>query len=102
MTSTSESADYELVVAFPDPSPCFVHGFEAGQLYEHMLNPASPSEIERTTHVENREVLERIAVAKGWRLERMPSGIEGWDYTKLTKIKPPSERPNPHGLRIVS
>lgn len=102
MTDTQNAAAYELVVAFPDPSPCFVHGFEAGQIYEHMLNPENPPEIERTTHVENREVLERLAIASGWRLERQPSGTEGWDYTKLTKAKPPLERPNPHGLRIVS
>lgn len=96
-----KSATYGLVVAFPDPSPSFVHGFEAGGLWEKLKN-GETAEIQATTHVENREVIARMADAEGWEIEVKPTEVEGWDFTKLEKKRPAREKPNPHGLRVVS
>lgn len=93
-------ASYGLIVSFPDQSASFVHGFEAGKLDEQMKR-GDVAEIESTTHVENREVLARLADAEGWSVETKPSEVEGWDYTKLVKAKPSREIPNPHGLRVI-
>jgi hypothetical protein len=59
------------VVSFPDQSPSFCRGFEAGQLWEQMcrfpigLPPDGIAEIENTTRIENREVIERMASSRG-------------------------------------
>ena len=77
----------------------FVHGFEMGGLWHRMEN-GTEAEIGITTHEANREVIARAAAAKGWELECKPSGTPTWDYTTLRKTK--AEKPNPHGLRVVS
>lgn len=90
---------HELIVSFPDQSPSFVNGFEAGKLWERMRSGAE-AEIEAVTHTENREVIDRMALAEGWEVERKSSEVNGWDYITLTKGKKP-DRLNPHGLRVV-
>lgn len=95
-----QEAEYGLVVSFPDASPNFVHGFEAGSIWEKMC-AGHDAEIELSAHVENREVIQRMAVAEGWEVESKPSGVDGWDTVKLTKTRAAPERPNPHGLRVV-
>jgi hypothetical protein len=96
----SEPVNYGLMVAFTDESPSFVHGYEAGMLWERMRSGAV-AEIEMTTHTENRDVIQRMATADGWDYEIKASGVEGWDQISLRKIKPTSQRLNPHGLRVV-
>ncbi|MDE2098013.1 MAG: hypothetical protein KGL39_12240 [Patescibacteria group bacterium] len=100
MTEATDEQTYRLVVSFPDQSASFVHGFEAGRIDEQMRG-GHVTEIEVTTHTENREVLTRMAVAVGWDIECKSSGTSGWDFTKLVKTKPAPVRPNPHGLRAV-
>lgn len=94
------NTDFGLVVAFPDGSPSFVHGFEAGALWE-LMTTGTVAEIERTTHRENREVISRMAVAEGWSVEFAASEVDGWDYAKLTKDKTAPTHSNPNGLRLV-
>ncbi len=96
----SEQADYGLMVAFTDESPSFVNGYEAGMLWERMRS-GTVAEIETTTHAENRDVIQRMATADGWDCEVKASEVEGWDHTSLRKAKPTSQRPNPHGLKVV-
>jgi len=95
---------YDLVLSFDNlfqtmpEERAFVHGVEFGGLWHRMVLGAE-AEIQATTHTENREVIARAAAAKGWTAESNPSGIEGWDFTKLCKVR--AEQPNPHGLRVV-
>lgn len=95
-----EPPAFGLIVSFPDQSASFVHGFEAGGLWERMAS-GMMAEIEATTHIENREIIARMADSRGWDVEVTASDVTGWDYTKLTKRRAPRERPNPHGLKAV-
>jgi hypothetical protein len=110
MTTTESGISeggYSLIVSFPDQSPSFCHGFEAGQLWERMcrfpigLPPDGVADIETITRIENREVIRRMADNRGWQVETKKTDVEGWDATTLRKVAPPPTRPNPHGLRIV-
>ena len=101
MTDDAEgNVGYGLIVSFPDGSPNFVNGFEAGALWNR-LTSGTEAEISLTTHAVNRVVIARMADAQGWDVEVTQSPVEGWDFTKLEKRKPARERPNPHGLRLV-
>lgn len=91
---------YQLRVAFPDESPSFVYGFEAGKLWAQMLS-GIVAEIEAVTHSENREIISRMAIAEGWDIEQEPTAIGGWDHTKLIKQRAAPDKPNPHGLRVI-
>jgi hypothetical protein len=100
------SDSWGLVVAFPDSSPSFVHGFEAGQIWQMMQ--AGVSELERTIHAANEEVIRRMCTAEGYEAKFAPSADEfGTDYptyrvVHIRKVKAAPERPNPHGLRVVA
>lgn len=100
MDDQPQHTDYGLIVSFPDQSASFVHGFEAGGLWQQMRGGAV-AEIEQTTHVENREVIARMAAAEGWSIEVKRSGVDGWDQSSLAKIAKAPERRNPTGLRVV-
>jgi hypothetical protein len=102
MTGAAEDteAGYRLLVSFPDQSPSFTYGFEAGCLWTTMRQ-GGLAEIAATTRVENREVIRRMADHLGYALDVEPTETEGWDDTTLMKIKPARERVNPHGLRVV-
>ena len=93
-----EEAEFGLVVAFPDASASFCHGFEAGGLWEKMLR-GDAADLSLTTHSDNREVIRRMAESQGWLLETKPTSVEGWDETKLTKAVP--ARRNPYGFKVV-
>ena len=100
MTDGDQETGYGLVVSFPDQSAPFVHGFEAGELWQQMRH-GGMAEIEKVTHVENREVIQRMAIAEGWSVEIIGTTTPGWDLTKLTKSSPAPKRSNPRGLRAV-
>lgn len=91
---------YSLIVAFTDESASFVEGFEAGGIWAEMKS-GTVSEISKTTHSAYREVIQRMAVALGWAVDVKPSGVDGWDFTIITKSSKAPETPNPHGLRVV-
>jgi len=97
---SDDDKPYGLLVSFPDQSPNFVHGFEAGQIWQR-LESGSELEIEATTHVDNREVIRRMADQCGFETDIRPTDVEGWDQTTLTKRRPARQRPNPYGLRLV-
>lgn len=44
--------------------------------------------IEATTHVENREVITRMASARHYVTERTPTTVQGWDETVLHRYYP--------------
>jgi hypothetical protein len=92
---------WQLVVSFPDQSPSFAHGVEAGKLWARLGN-GTQATVEETTMAENREVLRRIAEYLGWKVEVASSEVLGWDVSKFTKIEPAGKHVNPHGLRIVA
>lgn len=96
-----KDVNYGLIVAFPDESENFVHGFEAGGIWEQMKNPMALL-ISITTHTKNREVISRMAISKGWTIKVIPTAIDGWDQTDMEKTTPEPKTANPHGLRIVS
>jgi hypothetical protein len=100
-------SEWGLIVAFPDGSPSFVHGFEAGQLVERMQR-GDKAEFERIMiHAANEEVIRRMCVAYGWECEFEPCKdetdqvYETYRMVTLRKVKAESGRPNPHGLRVV-
>lgn len=101
-----QSSGWSLVLAFPDETPSFAHGFEAGRIYERIcrmnVGEDAVAEIVEITNAENRELVQRMAAVKGWAVEIAPTGTEGWDSVTFRKTGPSSKRPNPNGLRIVT
>jgi hypothetical protein len=101
---TESETTYGLLLSFKGLYPtmpednAFCHGVEFGEIL-HRMRSGTEAEIKKTTYAANRTVVERAAASQGWEVEFLPSGVEGWDFTKLTKVK--AERANPHGLRVV-
>ena len=78
-----------LMVAFPDQSASFVHGFEAGQLWAAM--EAGTADLERTVHAENCEVIKRMARRMGYEVAAWNStAVPGWVNVALRKVRPAS------------
>lgn len=104
----NEQSGYQLVVAFPDQSPNFAHGFEAGKIYERLsrlnVGEGSIAGVYELIVPENEEVIRRIAEAKGWQVEIVPSTEAPTEWLKVAfvKVGPSATKPNPHGLRIVT
>lgn len=80
--------EYGLLVAFPDESHSFVHGFEAGQLWQCMHERDSV-EIECTIHAENVEVIRRMCGSAGWACEFTPTELPEWINCMLRKAGKP-------------
>ena|SRR3569832_2052508 len=100
----AESAEFGLVVSFEEQSESYVHGFEAGGLSVRMKGDAPADDIEDvkiTVHTANRVTIERMCTAYGWSATFEPTEYPEWTYLTLTRAPKPTERPNPHGLRIV-
>ncbi len=104
MTDIDFGASYELVLSFSDIFPtmaeerAFTHGFAFAGIWQRMRS-GNEAEIEETTRIENRTIIARAAAAQGWELVVEPTDVDGWDTTKLAKVR--SERSNPHGLRVI-
>lgn len=81
MAEHSAEPGWELILAFPDPSPSFCHGFEAGKIWERMKELAP---IDHLVSDENREMFVRMAKAKGWRAEFERVNDDGWERVVLT------------------
>jgi hypothetical protein len=90
---------WRLLVAFPDQSPSFAHGVEAGKIWMRLKTEAGT--IECVTMVENAEVLRRLAEYQGWRVEHTLSEVAGWNQTTFTRVRLAGKIVNPHGLRSV-
>jgi hypothetical protein len=58
---------YDLVLAFPDQSPEFAHGFTCGRIWQKMLE-APARDVQETVLAECRPTIEAMAMAKGMAL----------------------------------
>lgn len=79
----SEDHEYGILVSFEDQSGSYVHGFEAGQIWEAMTR-CDPL-IEKTVHTANKETIKRMAHAEGYDVLWTMSDIPEWSFVKLTK-----------------
>jgi len=76
----SDDDGWKLVMAFPDQSPNFAHGFACGRVWEQMKSGRSP--IEGTLPAECQTTIE--AMAHGW-VERIDKLDDDWISVTLTK-----------------
>lgn len=71
----TEKVEYGLVIAFPDQSPAYVYGFEAGSLWECFRRGV---QIERhQVHAANRQLLLRMATHFGLCAHFEPVSVDG-------------------------
>lgn len=89
---TEDQSEYALVVSFPDESSSFVHGFQAGGIWECMSR-ADPV-IERTINLSNEEVLRRMARSEGYAMKWTPLDTH-WAECVLTKVTTAKEPGDP-------
>jgi len=73
---------WQLVMAFPDQSPSFAHGFACGRVWEQMKSGRSP--IDGMLPAECRTTIEAMAMANGW-VERIDRVDDDWIRVTLTK-----------------
>jgi hypothetical protein len=91
MTDLSEdAAEFRCLVPFPDGSESFVHGFEAGMVWQRMVCAESPIENDCAYHIANRLMFERMAAAQGYDVEFEPCDANGspcdtWMLATFTK-----------------
>ena len=81
--------ELSLCYAFPDASPSFTHGFEAGRIAMCMQQGLTPIEDGMPVHEENAEVLRRMAEYYGYAIdfaEPRTKDSEGWLYMTAHKI----------------
>lgn len=84
-------AKTSMVFAFTDGSASFVNGFEAGTIWQE-IDGEGKSVIDRgfdeafPVHTENMEVIQRMAAARGYRLETKETGIDGWTAIRLSFV----------------
>lgn len=84
-----DPADFGCRVPFPDQSPSFVHGFEAGMLWGKMTTGKDPIDSDLPYHADNRAVFERMAAAEGYVMEWRPcDGLDEWAVATFTKRRP--------------
>lgn len=81
----SEDNEYGLVVSFEDQSGSYVHGFEAGQIWESMKR-VDPF-IEKVVHTDNKETIRRMAHAEGYEMIWNETEYSEWSTVKLTKTQ---------------
>ena len=98
MTAPSKTS-WKCLVAFPDESASFVHGFEAGIVWECLQHDEAV--FETVVHEANRKVLERMALASGYVAEWAEPFDEEWVQVCFRRLAKPSQVVNPHGLRVV-
>lgn len=74
---------YELLIAFEDESPSFVHGFEAGRIWEAMKTREM---IVMTVHDENVALISQMAARNDYSAQFRASDIPGWVFLKAVPI----------------
>jgi hypothetical protein len=72
---------YDLVLAFPDQSPEFAHGFTCGRIWQKMLE-APARDVQETVLAECPPTIEAMAMAKGW-VEEIKDIGDGWLDVRL-------------------
>ena len=80
----TESNKYGLLISFPDQSQSFVHGFEAGMVFNELAN--EPESFDVTGRAENVELYERIADYYGYDVVKTDAGN---DWYRLGFYKSP-------------
>lgn len=78
----SEGTEWKPLVSFADQSESYVHGFEAGMIWQRMQS--KEPEIEATVHVENEVTIINMANATGYAAEFESVGVDGWSSLLLT------------------
>lgn len=83
---STDAAEFKCLVPFPDGSESFVHGFEAGMIWQRMvLGEFKIGGLDEVaTHGENSDVFQRMADAQGYDLSIMPAG-DCWIIPTFTK-----------------
>ena len=88
-SSPMDENGYELVLAFPDQSPSFAHGFTCGRIWQQMQdNPAA--DIKVTVLADVLPTIEAMAMAKGWTEEVDDIGSGWMDVTLRSPAPPPA------------
>lgn len=76
-------AEYGLLVSFDDESPSFVHGFEAGQVWEQIERKRAV--IKKTVHAVNLKLYRRMAASAGYAISvTHHKGFDTWADIELT------------------
>jgi hypothetical protein len=86
-----DEGTFALVVKFPDASPSFAYGFEAGGIWAVLRNasPACYGTLEEpvTLRVENHELYQSLASTLGYEYHAWFTEVEGWNYCTFTKLE---------------
>lgn len=77
---------FDLVLAFPDQSPNFAHGFTCGRIWQQMTDAPARDVIE-TVDADVRPTIEAMAMAKGW-VEEVKDLADGWIEVRLRSPMP--------------
>ncbi|WCA57818.1 hypothetical protein G6M16_008940 [Agrobacterium tumefaciens] len=82
-------SDFHCLVPFTDESESFVHGFEAGMIWQRMLSGEEliGGATEPPTHYANLEVFKRMAQAMSYDLNGHYDRKDGWMYVSFIKWK---------------
>ena len=80
----SDVGGYELVLAFPDASPSFAHGMEAGRLWERLRQERRVHE--EMIHTANREVVGRLAAAYGYVVDFADLAQGSWSSARFVPV----------------
>lgn len=93
----SEDVEFSPLVSFPDQSDSFVHGFEAGMVWQRMQLGEDEISSPLPYHFANCELFHRLAEVGGYEVEcRDCEGAET-EWTEVTFRRKP---PMPH-LKLV-
>jgi hypothetical protein len=82
-----DAAGFRLLVPFPDGSESFVHGFEAGMIWQRMQNGEAHigGLDEVAKHIENLEVFRRMAAAMGYDMTAEDCGDGCWSIVTFER-----------------
>lgn len=75
--------EFGLLVSFPDGSPSFVNGYEAGMIWEAMQR--GDDVIERTVHAENIPVLRRMATVCRYEMHLADTEFIEWNFARFDR-----------------
>ena len=98
---SEDNEEFGLIVSFDDQSHSYVHGFEAGMIWQRMQAGAE-AEIDTLIHTVNTETVRRMAVAEGWDAKFTVTEVEEWSTVFMEKKRKPTGRSNPLGLSVVN
>lgn len=85
-TTGGSEGSWAPVVVFPDGSPSFVYGFEAGKIWEVMVR--GTDSFSGPVSLPNKEVLERMCIAQGYSMDWEDLGDGYWANATFEKSKP--------------